>query len=206
MPYLTPETPTGFVRMAVNVPDTLLPHFVGAIARLWDEDHWEQFGTLTVPDTLQYIANMILELESDTVTVQYPKQPSLDFFFPGNYNNPIERGEHSSTWNRAYMRIPNTQGSYAEWYIEAEEGEYQFQLICAKFTSTGKFTLSIDGVEKGTGDTYTAVSSYNNIFTIYPVSIVGSGQHTLRLSVNDKNAASSGYSVYINGITLAKRD
>lgn len=49
---LTPDTPTGFVRRCILVPDTLLASVGGALAEMANTWAWETFGTLSVEDTV----------------------------------------------------------------------------------------------------------------------------------------------------------
>ena len=65
MPYLTPDEPTRLVAVLVQVPDTMMPHFVGALLDLWDWDHWEYFGPSAIDDTIDRVAAMIESIQED---------------------------------------------------------------------------------------------------------------------------------------------
>lgn len=49
---LTPDTPTGFVRRCILIPDTMLSSVGGALAEMSNNWAWEVFGDLTVDETV----------------------------------------------------------------------------------------------------------------------------------------------------------
>lgn len=63
MPYLTPDAPTENVLFRATVANSLMPSFVGALASLWNPLHWEQFGALTIPQTLEYVGEAIASIQ-----------------------------------------------------------------------------------------------------------------------------------------------
>lgn len=65
MPYLTPDEPTSDVVLQFTVPNTLMPSVVGALASLWNPHHWEKYGALEIPDTLEYVGDIITSIVED---------------------------------------------------------------------------------------------------------------------------------------------
>lgn len=141
MAHLTPDTPTGTTPLLVSVPNTLLPHIVGAIASLWDTCDWEAFGTLTVPETLDLVADVITGLEVNPYMGVNPSDIGIVIDWE---DNAITRGTE---------RTQDTSGgNIARFWAEISI----FQPICISHityavTEDGTYTL---GLTSGPTDTF----------------------------------------------------
>lgn len=84
-------------------------------------------------------------------------------------------------------------------------GDYDLILIHRKSNNFGKIHLLIDGVDQGNIDTYAASSSFNEVGTI-SFSLSSATTGTLQLKVSDKNASSSAYVMYLQGVVLFRKN
>lgn len=69
MPFLTPDPPETLITLQAAIPDTLLPHFIGAWLELWKIAHWENFGALSQDLAVEYIT------EAFTTITEFPPLP-----------------------------------------------------------------------------------------------------------------------------------
>lgn len=156
MPYLTPDDPTSIVPVLAYVPNTLLPSFVGAIVSLWQPAHWEQFGTLTVPETLDLVGDVVTGLVENPpmagsqqftgaifmndATTPWPSQP--EFY-------PWLEGE---TFNNAFTSDP--EATIPTLTLNPGcEGIYQVSYFCSLLTNgypaTFTMVMTIGGTNVG---------------------------------------------------------
>jgi len=63
--FLTPNVPNRTLGVSVDVPDTILPLFLGAILELWDPLGWEVFGTCTIGETIDLVSDLFLSVDYD---------------------------------------------------------------------------------------------------------------------------------------------
>ena len=95
-------------------------------------------------------------------------------------------------------------GKYVTYEFYVPSGTYTLKYIYAKSAGGGIVDISIDGTDISTGnDTYAAATTYNQIITATGISL-SRGLHTLKLTMNGKNGASSGYALYSTMIFLIK--
>lgn len=112
-------------------------------------------------------------------------------------------GEDSSSYTGG--RIRNTSVANADkvsYKVFLAKGTYSISLISIKSTGNPIIDILIDGVSQGTVDTYAAAGVYNQKDTITGVTIATAGIKIITLLVNGKNAASSGYSAYLQALSL----
>lgn len=82
-------------------------------------------------------------------------------------------------------------------------GTYTIQLRAKTHPTRGKFQLSIDGVNQGTvQDQYASTAAWV-IFNLGSKTFSTPGNHTFTFTVTGKNAASSGYNLTFDTITVA---
>jgi hypothetical protein len=82
-------------------------------------------------------------------------------------------------------------------------GVYTLQFNAAKDGSWGILDIDIDDVEVGSFDLYAGVADYNNVEEVTGISL-GRGEHTLKFRIDGKNASSSDYNVFLQGIALKR--
>jgi hypothetical protein len=81
-------------------------------------------------------------------------------------------------------------------------GTYQLKLRYKAYTSRGKCTVKVDGTQVGgTVDQYASATAYPTA-TLGNVTFAAGGTHTITLTVNGKNASSSGYGLSADQFTL----
>jgi hypothetical protein len=86
-------------------------------------------------------------------------------------------------------------------YLKA--GTYTLYAIGVTFTNRGKIDWSIDGSNVITGqDWYAAGGAVYNVIKSGSVTVTGSGNHLLRLTMNGKHASSSGYYFAVGRVWL----
>jgi DNA-binding NarL/FixJ family response regulator len=83
----------------------------------------------------------------------------------------------------------------------ANAGVYDVKMACKTYTARGILSLSIDGTTVGSNfDEYSSSSGYPT--HDFGNATLGSGSHTIRLTVTGKNASSSAYTITSDDFTL----
>lgn len=59
MPWLTPAQPVSLIAVSFDVPDTILPVFVGAMLETVGEQNWEKFGDMDIETALLYCQGVL---------------------------------------------------------------------------------------------------------------------------------------------------
>lgn len=72
MPFLTPDPPETLVTFQAAIPDTLLPHFIGAWLELWKLVHWENFGALSSDLAVEYVTEVFNSI------AEFPPLPAIE--------------------------------------------------------------------------------------------------------------------------------
>lgn len=95
-------------------------------------------------------------------------------------------------------------GGYAEWQVATASGTFTLFALYTTDNYVAKFQMSIDGANVGAlTDGYTAGAVHNNIYSATGLTLT-EGVHTIRISVNGKNASSSGYRVPVAWFSLER--
>ena len=94
-------------------------------------------------------------------------------------------------------------GDYYEINFTVEAGTWTFTILYQKNPNSPIHDIIVDGSSIGTIDSYAAGTTHNNLATISGVSLI-SGNHTLKVLANGKNASSGDYNLAIQSITLTR--
>lgn len=117
-------------------------------------------------------------------------------------NNATTLAADSAAIYGIYRILPDIQNTYAEWEVLLAAGTYTLTMAHRQGPDRGIYTVSIDGVDIGTVDGYAAAGA-NSIATITGLAIAA-GRRKVRLTMATKNASSTGYTGYFNGIALGR--
>ncbi len=83
-------------------------------------------------------------------------------------------------------------------------GTYSIHTIGQTWAAGGKVDYTLDGVSIATGQDWYSSSTVTNVKKVISgVTVTGSGRHLLVITVNGKNASSSGYQMVTEQIWLA---
>lgn len=85
------------------------------------------------------------------------------------------------------------QNDSVEWDIVLAAGTWTIQFECVKFSDCGIVTISVDGSDVGTIDTYAAGATYNQIVSLANIVIASTGKKRIKFMIATKNASSSGF-------------
>lgn len=103
------------------------------------------------------------------------------------------RDQGSALLGGGWLRSSGTQNNYIEWDIWLEAGTYKCALIYRRNTDAGIFHIQLDGVDKGTVDSYAAAFDNNNYTEVGSIAVASAGLKTFTLKMASKNASSSNY-------------
>lgn len=95
-------------------------------------------------------------------------------------------------------------GDSIEWDVLLGAGTYTFDLFHMKDADVGIYTLSIDGVDKGTIDGYAAAPAASSLPAITGIVLATSGIKRVKLRMVTKNGASSAYFGRISGAKFTR--
>lgn len=102
-----------------------------------------------------------------------------------------------------FYNTSNANGDYLEFTISLVPGTYKFVLVYSQGNNGGKLDLSVDGVDIATGiDCYGSSSDLQSVTT--GVSVVGGFDVQVRITVNGKNASSSGYYSFWSSLLIVQ--
>lgn len=99
-----------------------------------------------------------------------------------------------------------TSGHYVEFTVPVTEaGTFNVKVRVRRTPSFGSYRLSVQGVEQGTFDCYSAASGYYE-FDLGDVTFdkAGTGKKAFRFTCTGKNTSSAGYKLQIDSIKLTK--
>lgn len=139
-----------------------------------------------------------------------PNQPSVELGF-ARFMSPdsTEQGtwgvqEDESNINNFFFT--NTTAANADavsFKVGLVAGTYSLIVIYAKSTDTAIIQVNLNGAQIASIDAYNAVTTRENISRTNSIS-VSSGLVNLQIKANGKNASSSSYKVFIQGIAIVK--
>lgn len=114
----------------------------------------------------------------------------------------------NGTWvpNTSFDFIANgspADGHWIQWTNVPMGGTYTFGAAVQQTNSSGKYQLSIDGVDVGSLLDGYAASNTATVLSAAGI-VVTPGLHTVRVTVNGKNASSSGYVCRLAGLHLLR--
>lgn len=110
--------------------------------------------------------------------------------------------------NGVRMNTPALNDSI-EWDVVLAAGTWTLELMSRKDASSAILTvaLSSDGssyTDVGTIDLYNGSTVYNQLSSLTGISVAATGRYRLRLKAATKNASSSNYAAYLNGLRLRR--
>ncbi len=103
----------------------------------------------------------------------------------------------------ALYNSSTAQNDYVTWDIVLSAGTWNATFFVRKSSNTGIITLELDGVSKGTVDTYSASIAYGKV-SITGFTVSATGKTVLKVLAATKNASSSGYLLELFGISLRR--
>jgi len=106
--------------------------------------------------------------------------------------------------NQATIGQAGNLNDFISWDVFLPAGTWTLELMFSKNVNTSIITAQIDGVSKGTIDTYAGTGESNAIDSITGIVITTSGLKELKLIILSKNDSSSNYYTYLNGIVLKR--
>lgn len=131
--------------------------------------------------------------------VDWPAWP--DWFEAGGTPG---RTQASGASGGGYLNSVDADGTYLGWKVCVAAGTYTLTLVYPKTTTRGKLQMSVDGVDVGTLlDAYNGSTTYNNVHTATGIALT-EGPHTVRITVNGKNASSTGYRIGAQWLSLER--
>lgn len=204
MPFLTPDTPTATVGVSLQIPDTLMPAMVGAMADLCESYKWEKYGTLEIDETISLILEAILTLtEGGAPAGAYTPQIINIAGYSGiNGNSSFTRQVNS-----AYKIELTTYGQspyYVEYNIHLTPGTYQLDIWAERGSDKGILEVRWEGNSIGTFDMYAAGVSYDVDCQIQGIVCLTEKDYVMRLLAPTKNASSSYWWVITNHIEIVQ--
>lgn len=116
-------------------------------------------------------------------------------WFVGNFGTPAVKNAHKKS--------DGTQNAEIAWDVVLAAGTWTLELMHAKATDNGIYTVSVGGTVVGTIDGYNAALSSNNLSALSFVVGV-SGKVRISLKMLTKNAASSAYTSRVQGLKLRR--
>jgi hypothetical protein len=96
----------------------------------------------------------------------------------------------------------DADGDNISWECYLAAGTYYILVLAVKGASFGVIDIDIDAAEVASHDLYDAGTLYNQRLTDAGNVVAADGLKTVKLRVDGKNGASSGYAAYISGIWL----
>lgn len=145
---------------------------------------------------------LVLPGDPDTALKAAPKQ-YVDALLPWLIDiNPLHEPHERTGWGTLLVNTSSLANGYRSgavqndllgWDVVLAGGTWTVELLYAKASTQGIVTLSIDGTDIGTIDTYAASTQHNQLSSVSGVSVTTPGKKRLRLKMATKNASSSGY-------------
>lgn len=204
MPYLTPDAPTSDVVLRAVVPNTLMPSVVGALASLWNPYHWEEDGALTVPETLEYVGEVIASVTEGPNIGACPCRVIVPVpNYSANLGTPSKNWQTASDYG-VDIASANINPNYLEWTITIPEGTYRIDIWGHKQSNHGITSLRVDGVEVGTYDSYSAQSTWDNLRQISDVVIAGNDPHVIQAYCSSRHASATGFIQSFSNMELVR--
>lgn len=96
-------------------------------------------------------------------------------------------------YHAVFQPFPWSNGDSVEVGFHLAAGTYTLYALGWTGNSFGIIDWSVDGVVVGTQDWYSVAATYSVVQSTANVVVPTSGNHTLRLTINGKNAGSSSY-------------
>jgi hypothetical protein len=126
--------------------------------------------------------------------------------FPWNYSDIIQGiwAWISSSVQYFYGTLrtsSHANGDQINYKVYLDAGTYTITVLGIKDGNTGIMDVLIDGVSKGTVDTYGAGTN-NSLFPVSGIVVTTPGIVTLSLKTTGKNASSGGYYMYYSSISI----
>lgn len=119
-----------------------------------------------------------------------------------NFKNIALQGAATSIFG-ATKESGGSQNDEINWDVVLGSGTWGFELIHARDTNRGIYTVSLDVTGTlGTIDGYNATLGYNRSDLITGISVAANGKQRLKLKMATKNASSSAYYGSIQSVRL----
>jgi hypothetical protein len=99
------------------------------------------------------------------------------------------------TFNHVLGMTPPANADSWQQSFTVAAGTYQLVFWGIKASNSGKLDIYVDNVLQGTLDFYNATTLLNTSLTM-PGVVVSAGRHTLKCTVNGKNASSSAFNIF----------
>lgn len=206
MPYLTPDAPTVNKVIRLRVPDTLVPTVTGALVSIWEAYKWEKFGTLEVNDVVGYIGQIVETLEVGPNISYSPTRVIVPVAVYSAYlTTPSRVVQPASVWGLNVFS-GNFNPNWIEWSAAIPPGRWRIDTWSNKQSNNGITSILVDGVEVGTFDGYSAVSTWDNYRQTPAFDLAGEVPHAIRFSSTSKNAAANGYIQSVSHMELVSAE
>lgn len=206
MAYLTPDTPINQVQATIILPDTIMPLMVGALSDLSLWWQWEEFGSLTVDQTIAYINAMLATIAEQRYIPGYKNAVQQNIFALHASSGTLSMAQYPTS--RTQMLTYTVNGAntdYVEYSIPLGWGLWQVDLYTVQTTSAGILSITLDGNVIGTYDAYKSGSTvYNTLVSMPNIRVAASGNKLLRFRCPTKNASSSAYRLYLTDLILTR--
>ncbi len=101
-----------------------------------------------------------------------------------------------------YYQNGGVDGDELNYEIFLAAGTYTFRFMGMEHDTRGIFDLTIDGIVKGSIDTYNSSFGENYIASITGATVATSGVADVNVKINGKNASSSGYYLSITSFAM----
>lgn len=112
--------------------------------------------------------------------------------------------QNNGAWRGGYRSLVNT-GDYVEWDVAMAAGKWVLNVETLK-ADGGTFSVSLDGVQVGTVDTYSTTGTRAARDDLPVVTIRDAGVYRVRLTLTSKHASATTYVSRISGFTLGRVD
>lgn len=191
LPAAAPASTVAPLRIGASIADTL-----GAAQEwLWTAV-WDRVLTDAEIDQLTAEAMGWPEVHAERIDID-PTMGAAN----SSWSGLVASGD---MWGGVVRRCV-VDGGWVEWPVDLSVGTWSVQLRYPRYSGSGIVRVDVDGVPVGTVDQYASSTAYNAQATV-GFSVAQPGRRVVRLTVDGKNEASSGYAGYVQALALLRTD
>lgn len=142
-------------------------------------------------------------LESTKITGNEPWHIFVPGFQPPDTNTGFTTiGQSSSYFLASYRLSSGSQNDEVGWDLVVAAGTWELQLLHGIDGTRGIYTISVDGVDKGTIDGYNAATNNAGRTVLTGITAAETKKQRVKFKMATKNASSPNYYGVISGFSL----
>jgi len=198
-------SPSASPQYGVSFHEDWLPHVMGLLEKLHDEDYFTG-SSEELETNYRYVVELLSRIEP-YVSPTYASAAFIPvpLFRPQGSLIRWAYNQQSSQWQSGcFYQTVGAQNDFWSMNVPLAAGDYTYRLWGIKSVNLGKTKLRFNGVwqEASLFDWYAAAATYNVRSPELSVTFAQGGLQEISLLVPEKNAASSGFYVLLNGLWL----